>query len=110
MMIWAIGAAAGIGLLAGVMSLRVAFLVIASFLTVAAAAVLMPAAWWPLWGLGYIVALLCTLQGAYLAGYLVACGLARLRGETEEKHSVRERLNAALFGGWLPRADSLRWL
>jgi hypothetical protein len=109
-MVWAIGAAAGIGLLAGVMSLRVAFLVIASFLTVVAAAVLMPAAWWPLWGLGCIVALLCTLQGAYLAGYLVACGLARLRGETEEKLSVRERLNAALFGGWLPSADSLRWL
>jgi hypothetical protein len=109
-MVWAFGVAAGIGLLAGLMSLRVAFLVIASFLTVVAAAVLMPAAWWPLWAVGCIVALLCTLQGAYLAGYLVACAFSRLMGETEEKHSVRERLNAALFGGWLPGADSLRWL
>jgi hypothetical protein len=108
-MVWAIGAAASIGLLAGVVSLRVAFLVIASFLTVVAAAVLMPAAWWPLWGIGCIVALLCTLQGAYLAGYLVACALARLRGETEQKHAVREHLNAALFASWLPSVEGLRW-
>ncbi len=99
-MIWPSVAAAGIGLLAGLLIVRVPFLVLASILTVVAGSVLTPASWWPLWGIANVVAMLCALQVAYLAGYLVACALSRLRGGAEQKASVSERLNAS-YAGWL---------
>jgi hypothetical protein len=99
-MICSILVPAGIGLLAGVFVVRVPFLVLASIVTVVTGVVLTPAGWWPLGGLAYVVAMLCALQFAYLAGYLVACALSRLRAGDEQKASVRERLNAS-FTGWL---------
>jgi hypothetical protein len=99
-MIWAIGVAAGVGLLAGLLGLRVTFVALLSLLAVMACAVLMPAGWWPVWGFLSIMAVLFSLQGAYLAGYAIVCALARARGETADKQAVSERLNASL-GGWL---------
>ena len=99
-MISAIVVTAGIGLLAGLLTVRVPFLVLASIVTVVAGAVLTPAGWWPLWGVAYVVALLCALQFSYLVGYLLACALSRLRGGAEQKASVSERLNAS-YAGWL---------
>lgn len=99
-MIWAVVVAAGIGLLAGAVLLRVPFLVLASVVTVAAGAALTPAGWWPFWGVAYVTAMLCSLQFAYLAGYLVACAVSRLKGEGEDSASVSERLNVRSAGGW----------
>ena len=99
-MISAIVVTAGIGLLAGLLLVRVPFLVLASIVTVAAGAALMPAGWWPLWGVAYVAALLCALQFSYFGGYLVACAFSRLRAGAEEKASVRHRLNASL-ASWL---------
>ena len=98
-MILPIVVAAGIGLLAGVLVVRVPFLVLASIVTVVAGAALTPAGWWPLWGVAYVVAMLCALQFAYLAGYMVACALSRLRVEAEQKVSVSEHLNTS-YAGW----------
>jgi hypothetical protein len=101
-MIWAIGAVAGIGLLAGLLNVRVALVALASFLAVVAGAALTPAGSWPWWGILNIVAMLTALQVAYLAGYGVVCAFSRTRGETEqEEASASERLNASFPGSWI---------
>jgi predicted cation transporter len=101
-MVWAIGVVAGIGLLAGLVSLRVTFVVLASFLAVVAGAALTPAGSWPLWGIVNILAMLFALQFAYLAGYLVVCAFSRIRGEAKQEETpVSERLNASLPDSWI---------
>ena len=101
MMIWAVGAVAGIGLLAGLTSMKVGLVAIASLLIAVTGAALTPTAAWPLWGIINIVILLTILQVSYLVGYGVVCAFAHLRGERQEKQSASEHISAIFLDRWL---------